>query len=98
VSRHTPGPLDWPLVAFDSWMLAGEAAWVISLRCARMAAGGSEANREAVTMVTEKLQAQAELATALTTGRFGSEPSQVASRTIAHYSKRVRANRKRLTR
>lgn len=98
MSRHTPGPLDWPLVAFDSWMLAGEAAWVISLRCAKIAAGGAGADHEAVTMVTEKLRAQAELATALATGSFGSEPSEVASRTIAHYSKRVRANRKRLTR
>jgi hypothetical protein len=79
-------------------MLASEAAWVVSLRYAKLAAGGAAANREAVTMVAEKMHAQAELATALASGRFGSEPSQVASRTIAHYSKRVRANRKRLTR
>lgn len=98
MTRQAPGPLDWPLVAFDSWVLAGEAAWVISLRCAKLAGGGAVANQEAVTMVAEKLQAQAELASALATGRFGSEPSQVASRTIAHYSKRVRANRKRLSR
>lgn len=97
MSRHKPGPLDWPMVAFDSWMLAGESAWVISLRCARMAAGDADARHEAVTMVTEKVRAQADLATALATGSFGSEPSQVASRTIAYYSERVRANRKRLS-
>lgn len=97
MSRHKPGPLDWPMVAFDSWMLAGESAWVISLRCARMAAGDAGARHEAVTMVTEKVRAQADLATALATGSFGSEPSQVASRTIAYYSERVRANRKRLS-
>lgn len=97
MSRHKPGLLDWPIVALDSWMLAGESAWVISLRCARMAAGDAGARREAVTMVTEKMRAQAELATALATGKLGSEPSQVASRTIAYYSKRVRANRERLS-
>lgn len=98
MSPRKPRPLDWPMVAFDSWVLAGEAAWVISLRCAKLAAGGAVANREAMTMVAEKVQAQAELATALASGSFGSDPSQVASRTIAHYSKRVRANRKRLSR
>ena len=98
MTRRTPGLFDWPMVALDSWMLANEAAWVISLRCAKLAAGGTVANREAVTMVAEKMQAQAELASALATGAFGSDPSQVASRTIAHYSKRVRANRKRLSR
>lgn len=88
----------WPMVATQAWWLGVEASWVIWLRCARLAQGGAIADREAVRMVEEKWRAQVDLATALATGSFGSEPSRVAGRTIDHYRTRVRANRSRLTR
>ncbi|VWX52801.1 hypothetical protein [Novosphingobium sp. 9U] len=88
----------WPLVATQAWWLGVEASWVIGLRCARLAQGGDSANREAVRMVEEKWRAQVDLAAALATGRFGTDLSQVAGRTIDHYRQRVRANRSRLTR
>ncbi|MBB4857501.1 hypothetical protein HNO88_000808 [Novosphingobium chloroacetimidivorans] len=90
--------LAWPIVAADAWFLGAEASWVIWLRCARLAQGGAPANREAMRMVEEKWHAQVDLAAALATGRFGTEPSQVAGRTIDHYRSRVSANRSRLTR
>lgn len=88
----------WPQVAAQAWWLGAEASWVIWLRCARLAQGGALADREAVRMVEEKWRAQADLAAALATGRFGTEPSEVAGRTINHYRTRVRANHSRLTR
>lgn len=88
----------WPALASQAWMLGAEASWVIWLRCARMAQGGAAAESEARLMVSEKVQAQVELATALGTGSFGTDPGRIASRTMSHYSKRVRANRSRLTR
>jgi len=88
----------WPTLATQAWWLGVESSWVIGLRCARLAGGGAEADSEAYRMVAEKWQAQAELATALATGRVGMEPQHIAAKTSGHYSKRVHANRKRLTR
>lgn len=88
----------WPMLASQAWMLGAESSWVIWLRCARIAQGGAAAEREARLMVSEKVQAQVELATALATGSFGLDPGAIASKTMSHYGKRVRANRSRLSR
>lgn len=90
--------MEWPVVAAETWLLGVESSWVIWQRCMTLAAGGKVAEREATRMVVEKVQAQVELATTLATGGFGSDPSQIASRTIDHYRTRVRANRSRLSR
>lgn len=84
-------------LAFDSWMLGAEAASVIALRTAKLAMGGVEAQAEAQRMVSEKALAAFALGAALATGKLGSRPETVASRTLAHYGKRVRANRRRLS-
>lgn len=96
--KRQPTGMEWPLLAAETWWLGAEASWVIGLRCARLAAGGAAADQESVRMVTEKWQAQVELASALATGQFGTDPQRIASATVRHYRKRVRANRKRLTR
>lgn len=88
----------WPMLASQAWMLGVDASCVIWLRCARIAQGGAKAQSEAQLMVAEKVQAQVELATALATGSLGLEPCRIASRTMSLYSKRVRANRSRLSR
>jgi hypothetical protein len=90
--------MEWPVVAAETWLLGVESSWVIWHRCMTLAGGGKVAEREATRMVVEKVQAQVELATTLATGGFGSDPSQIASRTIDHYRTRVRANRSRLSR
>ena len=84
-------------LAFDSWMLGAEAASVIALRTAKLAMGGAEAQAEAQRMISEKAVAAFALGTALATGKLGSRPETIARRTLAHYGKRIRANRKRLS-
>jgi hypothetical protein len=76
-----------------------EAATVIGLRLARLSAGGALAQREAQRMVTEKafaaVEAQMSAATAIMTGRGLGQAGKSAS---AVYRRKVRANRRRLTR
>lgn len=89
---------NWPDIALDAWLLAGEAWMVVGLRCARLAGGGPEAGREARLMVTEKIDSAAALTGALLTGKLGYTPRAVIGSTIAHYRKGVSANRRRLMR
>jgi hypothetical protein len=67
-----------------------EAQHVIALRLAKIAAGGAAAEKEAHTMVTEKMAAHAEAALTLASG--GS-----MSTVVQRYRAIVRANNKRLT-
>ena len=84
-------------LGLDAWMLGAEAASVIALRTAKIAAGGAGAEREAERMVAEKFTAAWDLGIAFATGGLGTRPETVARRTLAHYGKRVRANRRRLS-
>ena len=86
-------------LALNSWMLGAEAANVVWLRSMRMWGGGALAQREAQRMVSEKMQANATLPLALwpLVGK-GASGEELVSQTLAHYSKPVRANRRRLTR
>lgn len=90
-------PDNWFAIGWDTWMLGAEAALVIGLRSATLALGGANAHREARRMVIEKAEAGAMLGMALATGRLGSSAETVSRRTLAHYRRRVRANRKRLS-
>ena len=85
-------------LGLDAWLLGAEAANVIALRTAKLALGGAEAELEAQRMVAEKAQAAWELGLAFATGGLGVAPETIARRSVAHYSRRVRANRRRLTR
>jgi len=78
-------------------MLGAEAASVMALRTAKLALGGAEAELEAQLMVAEKAQAAWDLGVAFAKGALGTQPVTIARRSIAHYGKRVRANRRRLT-
>jgi len=84
-------------LGFDAWLLGAEAANVIALRSAKLALGGAEAQLEAQRMVVEKAEAAWELGLKLATGGLGQRPETVARRSLAHYGKRVRANRRRLS-
>jgi hypothetical protein len=83
-------------LGLDAWLLGAEAACVIAQRSAKIALGGAAAQAEAELMVAEKAQAAWELGLALATGGLGMRPETIARRSLAHYSKRVRANRRRL--
>ena len=73
-----------------------EASTVIGMRTAKIAAGGAAADVEARRMVTEKLEAMAALQALAMTGALGFTAPQVAGKTLAHYRRKVRANRRRL--
>ena len=47
-------------------------------------------------MVAEKVSANMALGADLLTGKLGTSPEQIVSGSIAHYSRRVTANRRRL--
>lgn len=92
--------------AYASWLrLMSESCWlgleaqaVVGLRLAKLAAGDLAAAQEANLMVTEKVlaatQAQMRAATAVLAGKG----HMVPARTVAHYRRKVRANRRRLSR
>ena len=80
----------------DAWALAVESNMVIAMRLGSMAFGGPAAAKEAERMVAEKVSANIALGMDLMTGKFGSSPEAIMSGSIAHYSKAVVANRRRL--
>ncbi len=87
----------WLRLGWDAWALGLEAGTVVGLRTAKIAAGGAEAEAEARRMVREKVDAAAALQTLALTGALGFTAPQVAGKTLAHYRRKVRANRRRLT-
>jgi hypothetical protein len=86
----------WARLGWDTWMLGAEAATVIGLRCLKIAAGGAAGEREARLMVDEKVEAARALQTMAATGALGFTAPGVSDKTIKHYRRKVRANRKRL--
>lgn len=90
--------LEWVEITTAATALAWEAANVVSLRLAKAAIGGPAARREALTMYSEKVVALAELQLSFLTGGLGATPATAARKTIRHYSRKVSANRRRLSR
>ncbi len=89
---------DWLHIGLDTWALGTEAWTVVTLRSMVLALGGSGAWQEAQRMVTEKAAANWSFGAALASGRMGMDPETVMRGTLRHYGKRVRANRRRLSR
>jgi hypothetical protein len=88
----------WLRLTMDTWALGVEASAVIGLRTLKIAAGGPAAEAESTLMVQEKLAAGMAWQTMAMTGGLGMTPQSAASRTLTHYRRKVRANRRRLTR
>ncbi len=86
----------WTTLAFDSWSLGMEASAVIGLRLMKLAAGGAAAQTEAQLMVGEKVAAGLALPMLAMTGQLGASGPAIASGSLAHLRKKVRANRRRL--
>jgi hypothetical protein len=89
-------PNPWFGIAFSAWKLGMEASAVIAMRTMKLATGGAAGAAEAQRMVSEKVQAAIDLQAKAMTGRLGLTPETAASRTLAHYRREVRANRRRL--
>ena len=79
---------------FKTWwnigMLAAEAQQVMWLRCMRLAARGPTASAEAQRMVSEKLALAGPVAAGILMG-------DSAVKVVKRYRKKVRANRRRLS-
>jgi hypothetical protein len=98
---------DCRLTLFNPWLSFGLKAWqvgleaqsVIALRMLRLAAGGARAEAEASRMVTEKILAAGEAQMSSATAALrGHKKHVVAGKALNAYGKRVRANRRRLSR
>ena len=87
----------WFGLAFDTFQLGLEAQTVVGLRLAKLAQGDAAALVEANLMVAEKAQALAELQTRLALSAIGG-PQVTPRHALAHYRRKVRANRRRLSR
>jgi hypothetical protein len=86
----------WFTLAHDAARLAIDAQSVVALRLARFASGDW---REAQRMTTEKVAALAQVQVATAAGILsGKRGPAVAKKAIGIYGKRVRGNRRRLSR
>ena len=89
----------WLTLASQAALVGWEAQQVIALRLMRIAAGGSRGRDEAQRMVTEKVAALAEVQAVVTASAVGTGTSHGAGKKVLNvYGKRVRANRRRLSR
>jgi hypothetical protein len=87
----------WARLTMDAWALGFEASAVIGLRTLKLAAGGPAAEAEAERMVAEKVQAGLALQQRALTGGLGFSAAGATAKTLAHYRRKVRANRRRLS-
>jgi hypothetical protein len=83
-------------VTFNAWALGLECSAVIAMRTIKLAAGGAGAEAEARQMVSEKIDAGMALQAKALTGGLGLTSHGAAAKTVAHYRRMVRANRRRL--
>ncbi|MFZ1922913.1 MAG: hypothetical protein WA280_09170 [Xanthobacteraceae bacterium] len=89
----------WLALASQTALLGLEAQRVMALRLMRIAAGGARGHAEAQRMVTEKFAAAVEAQAAAVSGAVeGRSAQRTAKKALNVYKKRVRANRRRLTR
>ena|SRR5665213_2095688 len=94
MKRSTRNP--WIGIGLDAWRLGFEASQVIGLRTMKIAAGGAAGQAETQRMVAEKIDAGLALQTMAMTGALGVSAASASARTLAHYRRKVRANRRRL--
>jgi hypothetical protein len=87
----------WFRIGRNAWSLGLEASSVIGLRTMKIAAGGAAGDAEVRRMVAEKIEAGLALQAKAMSGSLGLSAPSVAAKTLSHYRKKVRANRRRLT-
>lgn len=86
----------WLKIGLDAWSLGLEASSVVALRTMKIAAGGPLGEAEQRRMVQEKIDALQALQVSALTGALGFTAPAAAARTLTHYRRKVRANRRRL--
>ena len=89
----------WLSLIFKSFLLGFEAQSVVALRMMRLAAGGAAAPAEAGRMIADKIAAGVEVqAVAASSVASGQQGTVVAGKVLRVLRKRVRANKRRLSR
>lgn len=89
----------WLALASQAALVGWEAQQVIALRLMRIAGGGASGQAEAERMVTEKFAAAVEAQAAAVAGVIeGGSAHRAGKKALGVYKKRVRANRRRLSR
>jgi hypothetical protein len=89
----------WLTLGAKAMALGMDAQSVIALRTLRLAAGGARAQAEATRMIAEKFAALSEAQTkAMVAVMTGRKSHVVANRAMAVVHKKVRANKRRLSR
>jgi hypothetical protein len=89
----------WFDVSLEAARLAWEAQTVMALRIMRVTAGGAPGRSETNKMVTEKVAALVEAQAAATVGAIQGKSGPVVARKVLNvYKKRVRGNKRRLSR
>jgi hypothetical protein len=90
---------DWCALSVQAARLGWEAQGVMALRVMRMATQPAHSQTEARRMVTEKVAALGEAQAVVAAGVIkGGKNHRVAKKVLGVYKKRVRANKRRLTR
>ena len=87
----------WLRLGWGAWMLGFEASTVIALRLMKIAGGGAGADTETRRMIDEKIDSAVALQALAMSGGLGGTAESAASKTLTHYRRKVRANRRRLT-
>jgi hypothetical protein len=87
----------WLRLGFNTWALGMEASSVIALRTLKILSGGAAGEAEARRMVDEKVEAGFALQSTALTGGLCPTAHGAAAKVVAHYRRKVRANRRRLT-
>ena len=89
----------WLALTFKTMQLGFDAQNVIALRMMRFATGGARGQSEARRMVTEKIAAGVEAQSAAVSGALtGRGDTVIAGQVLRVLQKRVRANKRRLSR
>jgi hypothetical protein len=87
----------WVGIGLDTGRLGWEASTVIGLRTLTIAQGGARGREEAERMVREKVAAGLALQAKAWSGGLGATPASATARTLAHFQRKVSANRRRLS-
>jgi hypothetical protein len=98
-----PNPLEmwnpWLALSAQTALLGWEAQQVIALRLVRIAGGGARGRAETQRMMSEKFAAAVEAQAAVTASAIeGGADHRAGKKLLDVYGKRVRANRRRLSR
>jgi hypothetical protein len=87
----------WARIGLNAWSLGVEASSVIALRLLKIGSGGAAGHAEVHRMVDEKIEAGLDIQRLALSGALGLTPQGAAAKTLSHYRRKVRANRRRLS-